>query len=84
MVRVLIERKITDYRDFIGRVLMLIRVIYDKGHFDMVKPQLLDQLLMDNSLQSFKRSDGWVLVDKGPIRNDSQTEKYYGPERRRL
>jgi hypothetical protein len=63
---------------------MLIRVIYDEGRFDMVKPQLLDHLLMENSLQSFKRSDGWVFVGKDPIRNGSQNRNYYGPERRRL
>ena len=63
---------------------MLIRVIYNQGRFDMIKPQLLDHLLLENTLQSFKRSDGWVFVDKDPIRNDSQTQNYHGPERRRL
>jgi hypothetical protein len=34
---------------------MLIRVMYDDGKFDMVKPQMLDTLLETNRVTSFKR-----------------------------
>lgn len=60
---------------------MMIRVMYNNGAFDIVKPAMLDSLLEDNALLSFKRSDGWAVVGRDPIRMTSRTS-YKGPERR--
>jgi hypothetical protein len=62
---------------------MLIRVIYDDGRFDMVKPHLLDTLLDTKRVTSFKRADTWAVIGRDAIRsrsNGSQTSVI--PERR--
>ena len=46
---------------------MLIRVMYDDGKFDMVKPQLLETLLRAESLTSYKSSKTWAVVDRDAI-----------------
>ena len=48
---------------------MLIRVMYDDGKFDMVKPQMLDLLLGTGKLTSFKRSDSWAVVGRDTLRS---------------
>jgi hypothetical protein len=60
---------------------MMIRVMYSDGRFDLVKKPILDQLLEQNRLASFKRSDGWAVVGRDPLRNSSNSP-YRGPERR--
>jgi len=60
---------------------MMIRVMYSDGRFDLVKHTTLDQLLAQNSLASFKRSVGWAVVGRDPIRGTSN-DPYRGPERR--
>ena len=60
---------------------MMIRVMYSDGRFDLVKHTTLDQLLAQNSLASFKRSTGWAVVGRDPIRG-SGDGAYRGPERR--
>ena len=60
---------------------MMIRVMYSDGRFDLVKPSTLDLLLKQNSLASFKRSSGWVVVGRDPIRGSGGVA-YPGPERR--
>jgi hypothetical protein len=60
---------------------MMIRVMYSDGRFDLVKKPMLDQLLEQNRLASFKRSDGWAVVGRDPIRS-SGNSAYPGPERR--
>ena len=60
---------------------MLIRVMYDNGRFDMVKPHLLDTLLATNRVTSFKRADSWAVVGRDAIRKSSSKD-YAGPERR--
>ena len=47
---------------------MLIRVMYDDGKFDMVKPQRLDTLLTSGRLTSFMRSDSWAVVGRVLLR----------------
>jgi len=37
---------------------MLIRVMYNDGKFDMVKPQRLETLLETNRVTRFKRDEG--------------------------
>lgn len=60
---------------------MMIRVMYTEGGFDIVKATLLDNLLAENALISFKRSDGWAVVGRDPMRQATHTN-YQGPERR--
>jgi hypothetical protein len=60
---------------------MLIRVMYDDGTFDMVKPQRLDLLLGTEKLTSFKRSDSWAVVGRDALRS-SRSQCYQGLERR--
>ena len=60
---------------------MTIRVMYNDGRFDIVKHTSLGLLLEKNYLSSFKRSSGWVVVGRDPVR-DSGGKNYHGPERR--
>jgi hypothetical protein len=61
---------------------MLIRVMYDDGRFDMVKPELLDKLLNSRKVSSFKRLGGWAVVGRDPVRSKRRDTDYKGPERR--
>lgn len=61
---------------------MLIRVMYDNGQFDMVKPQMLDALLEANKVNSFKRNSGWVIIGRDIIRNINPSNEYKGQNRR--
>ena len=60
---------------------MMIRVMYSDGRFDMVKPGMLDDLLGQNTVTSFKRSSGWAVVGRDPIRKSGRGN-YRGAERR--
>ena len=60
---------------------MMIRVMYSDGRFDMIKPGLLEKLLKEEVITSFKRSSGWVVVGRDPIRGTGDPD-YSGAERR--
>ena len=60
---------------------MLIRVIYKDGKFDMVKPQMLDNLIEEDKVTGFMRSTGWAFVGRDSIRRGG-AEGYWGEERR--
>ena len=60
---------------------MLIRVMYDDGKFDMVKPQRLDTLLETKRVISFKRDEGWAVVGRDALRS-SRSQGHKGVERR--
>ena len=60
---------------------MLIRVMYDDGTYDMVKPKMLDLLLEREKLTSFKRSDSWAVVGRDALRS-SRSQGHKGVERR--
>jgi len=60
---------------------MLIRVMYDDGTYDMVKPKTLDLLLERDKLTSFKRSDSWAVVGRDALRS-SRSQGHKGLERR--
>lgn len=60
---------------------MMIRVMYSDGRFDMVKPELLENLLKEQVVTSFKRASGWAVVGRDPIRNSGKAD-YNGIERR--
>lgn len=61
---------------------MLIRVMFDDGRFDMVKPQTLDALLATRSVTSFKRAQGWAVVGFDAIRSPGSSQRPEGRERR--
>ena len=61
---------------------MLIRVMFDDGRFDMVKPHLLDNLLKEQKLTSFMRSGGWAVVGREVIRQGNKSQRHQGVERR--
>lgn len=60
---------------------MMIRVMYSDGRFDMVKPNMLDSLLDQQTVTSFKRSTGWAVVGRDQVRSASRSN-YGGVERR--
>lgn len=60
---------------------MMIRVMYNDGSFDIVKPGLLDRLIEEASITGFKRSAGWIVIGRDPIRTELKST-YTGPERR--
>lgn len=62
---------------------MLIRVMYNDGSFDMVKPNMLDNLLNQQTITSFKRNSGWAVIGRDPIRSSSRAN-YSGVDRRLL
>lgn len=59
----------------------MIRVMYSDGRFDMVKPSLLEKLLKEEAITSFKRASGWAVVGRDPIRGEVKAD-YKGIERR--
>jgi len=63
---------------------MMIRAIYSDNSAGMVSDKRLDELITIGKIVAFCRSDGWVSVQRGPIRGrGSEVENYDGPERRR-
>ena len=60
---------------------MMIRVMYSDGRFDMVKPNILDSLIKQQTVTSFKRDTGWAVVGRDQIRSSSRTS-YRGKEKR--
>lgn len=62
---------------------MMIPVVLKDGTSRQVFPQVLDGLLDSGKVMVFKRSSGWVLVGKDPIRScGGSSGKYEGAERR--
>ena len=60
---------------------MLIRVLYNDGYYDYVKPQLLDRLIEANEIITFYRQNGPAVLGVDRVRS-SQSGDYAGPERR--
>jgi hypothetical protein len=60
---------------------MLIRVLYDDGRFDMVNQDVLDDLINQQVVTSFKREAGWAVVGRDQLRS-SNRDAYQGMERR--
>jgi len=60
---------------------MMIRVMYSDGRFDMVKPNILNGLINQKAVTSFKRDTGWAVVGRDQIRSSSRTN-YRGKEKR--
>lgn len=63
--------------------MVLIPVIYADKKTGFVLPVNLDKLIMKNLIVAFRRQEGWVFIEEGPIRISGGTDDYIGPERRR-
>ncbi|MCK5426580.1 MAG: hypothetical protein KAJ34_02710 [Thermodesulfovibrionia bacterium] len=59
---------------------MLIKIMYDNNEHDMVKPFLLDKLIISGKIKKFARSKQWAIVGKDKVRGEGGG--YEGPERR--
>jgi hypothetical protein len=57
--------------------------MYSDGRFDMVKSGMLDNLINQQKITSFKRSSGWTVVGRDQIRSSNRSN-YRGRERRLL
>jgi hypothetical protein len=62
---------------------MLIRVKYVDNRFDMVRPEILNQLLDSGDVLEFRRMDGWIAAGNKDLRRKNGGS-YFGPERRKL
>ena len=60
---------------------MLIRVLYNDGYYDYVKPELLDQLVESNQIITFYRQGGPAVLGVDRVRSPHRNN-YAGPERR--
>lgn len=60
---------------------MLLRVLYNDGYYDYVKPQLLERLIQTRRIVSFYRKDEVVVLGIDRVR-DSRGRSYRGNERR--
>ena len=49
-----------------------IKVIYNDGNTGLVFSSTLDHLINMNEIVAFCRSEGWVRIDRDPIRKSSQ------------
>ena len=61
---------------------MTIQVELMDGTFCRVVPKGLDLLLRRELVKRFRRSSGWAVVGKDPIRYPDRQDSYSGPERR--
>ncbi|MGA1841047.1 MAG: GSU3473 family protein [bacterium] len=59
---------------------MLIHVQYTDDKYDMIKPKLLDEFILQGEIKKFKRADGWAVIGVDKIRGDGG--HYEGKERR--
>jgi hypothetical protein len=61
---------------------MLIPVVYTNGKHDLVKGFILDRLIENSDITSFKRIEGWVSLDSKKLRSKRIDYDYDGPRRR--
>ena len=62
---------------------MTIQVELIDGTYCRVVPKGLDLLLNRELVKRFRRSAGWAVVGRDPIRYKKSQTAYEGPERRR-
>lgn len=53
---------------------MMIPVVYTTGTHDIVKPELLNRLIVNGVIEQFKRATGWVKIGRDPIRQMRQND----------
>jgi hypothetical protein len=64
-------------------IAMMIRVMHQKGTYDMVKTgRRLDSFIESKEISGFLRADGWATIGKDPVRSSGSLHSYDGPERR--
>lgn len=61
---------------------MLIQVRYSDDTYDMLKSWRLQEFIAAGKVSAFRRSDGWVTVERDHVRR-GRDRGYAGPERRR-
>ncbi len=61
---------------------MMIRVVYHDGRYDMVKRWAFETLLAQRKIQGFRRSSGWVRIDRDPLRGSRGAHDFQGDDRR--
>ena len=59
----------------------MIQVLWNKGYYDYVKPEILDDLIERREIISFRRKSGVVVLGVDPVRTRRNTQ-YSGVERR--
>jgi hypothetical protein len=67
-----------------GEQKMLLRVLYKKGFYDFVKPEVLNRLIETEQIDRFYRKSGEVNLGIDTIRSAHQKESYTGIERRNI
>ena len=59
----------------------MIQVLWNKGYYDYVKPEVLDELIERRQIISFRRKSGVVRIGVDPVR--ARRDPYYAGEERR-
>jgi hypothetical protein len=59
----------------------MIQVLWNKGYYDYVKPEILDDLIERREIISFRRKSGVVVLGVDPVRT-RRNPQYSGVERR--
>ena len=59
----------------------MIQVLWNKGYYDYVKPEVLDELIERRQIISFRRQSGVVRLGVDPVRA-RRDPHYSGDERR--
>lgn len=59
-----------------------IKVLYPDGTLSKVPESGLELLIAKKEIHAFQRADGWVLLERGPLRKDYQNPAYSGPKKR--
>lgn len=62
---------------------ILVQVELKDGRVCQVANEALDVLLDHNEIARFKRSSGWAVIGRDPLRNKDKGFVYCIPERRR-
>jgi hypothetical protein len=53
---------------------MSIKVVYTNGKAGLVENYQLDDLIASGKIKKFRRSGGWVVVGKDPLRKTDREE----------
>jgi hypothetical protein len=59
---------------------MQIPVLFSDNSAGQASPEILDELIRNRKIISFRRSGGWIRIGFDPVRGDGGN--YNGPERR--
>jgi len=63
---------------------MMIQVLFrGDREFQEVPDYVLGELIARSRIEGFRRSSGWVVIGRDPVREPGKY-LYYGPERRKL